>query len=46
MQNLPHDVPTTDNAFLAYIEQIGVEIASVISAIADPFVQIFSGSSF
>lgn len=41
MYKLPEDVPTT-TGFLAFIEQIGVGIASVISAIAEPFVQLFS----
>ena len=33
------------NGFLSFIEAIGVNIANVISAIAEPFVQIFTGSS-
>lgn len=43
MNKLPADVPTT-TGFLAIIEQIGVGIASVISAIAEPFIQIFGSS--
>lgn len=44
MDKLPADAPTT-TGFLAFIEQIGVGIASVISAIAQPFIDLF-GSSF
>lgn len=33
------------NGFLSFIESIGVGIASVISAIAQPFIDLF-GSSF
>ena len=43
MNKLPADVPTT-TGILAVIEQIGVGIASVISAIAEPFVQLFGSS--
>ncbi|MDK4257415.1 hypothetical protein [Corynebacterium propinquum] len=43
MNKLPADVPTT-TGILAFIEQIGVGIASVISAIAEPFVQLFGSS--
>ncbi|WP_454972275.1 hypothetical protein [Corynebacterium propinquum] len=39
---LPENAPTTDNAVLAFIEKIAVSIASIISGIADPFVQAFS----
>lgn len=39
---LPENAPTTDNAVLAFIEKIAVGIASIISGIADPFVQAFS----
>ncbi|MEY8209192.1 hypothetical protein [Corynebacterium sp. MNWGS58] len=34
------------SSFVNFIEAIGVNIANVISAIAEPFVQIFTGSSF
>lgn len=44
MDKLPADEPTTANAFQAFIEYIGVGIASVISAIADPFLQLFGSS--
>lgn len=35
-----------ETTFSSVLESIGVNIANVISAIAEPFVQIFTGSSF
>lgn len=35
-----------ETTFSSVFEAIGVNIANVISAIAEPFVQIFTGSSF
>lgn len=42
MNKLPEGAPTTGNGILAFFENIAVGFASLISAIADPFINAFS----